>query len=340
MSKKYFDVELQRDRLRADREWDALIRSRDLVIFDEAQTWPEVFMRLREAIEEDPARKGRFLLAGSVSCSWMSPIIELTPLLLGELPPTTTLDSLWLYGGYPDGGLMDSGRFPKWQLDYLALMAQRELPNCGMPAWPDVTDRLFRITAALHGQIWNSSRVAQSLRLTYHTVNTYLDFFERAFLVRRLEPYQASTGKRLVQRPRVYWRDSGLLHALLNAGEQNLLEQPWAEASWRSFVIEQILGAFSVLGKVFQPYYFRTSDRHEIDLVLESENELWAIDIKLTPAPGLDDINRLNKTADMIGAKRRFLISRTTRSVEDTQRGSLNLLGFIDLLKVCRDFAN
>lgn len=340
----YFDLEQEGERLRLDLEWDELAARKELVILDEAQAWPEVFVRLRGAIDADRKRAGRFLLLGSVSPSLMVEvseslagrlsIVELTPFLLGELSKRASLRRLWLCGGYPEGGVLKPERYPRWQLDYLALLSQRDLPTWGLNARPRTTDRLLRMLAALHGQVWNASQVGKGLGLSYHTVDTYLDYLDGAFLIRRLQPYAANIRKRLVKSPKVYWRDSGLLHALLNVPDElALFVQPWVGASWEGFVIEQVIGELSSRGRQFAAYHFRTSDQYELDLVLELGGELWAVEVKLTASPSPADMNRLEKTADMIGASRRFLISQTRRSTGDDRRASLSLPSFLDTLR-------
>lgn len=340
----YFDLEQEPERLRANLEWDSLAASKDLVILDEAQSWPEVFTRLRGAIDRDRKRYGRFLLLGSVSPSLMVQVseslagrlslVELTPLLWSELTSNPSRERLWLCGGYPDGGVLEPRRYPQWQLDYLALLSQRDLPNWGLPAKPQMTDRLLRMLAALHGQVWNASQVGQSLGLSYQTVNTYLDYLAGAFLIRRLPPYLPNIRKRLVKSPRIYWRDTGLLHALLNVpDEQALLAQPGVGASWEGFVIHQAIGEMFSRGLNFNAYYFRTSDQHELDLILDFGKELWAIEVKLTSSPGPADMDRLNRAADMIGATRRFLVTKTSRPTAGEHRASCNLESFIDRLR-------
>ena len=339
----YFDLEQEPERLRADLKWDDLTAGNDLVIFDEAQSWPEVFPRLRGAIDRERKRTRRFLLLGSVSPSLMVHVseslagrlslMELTPLLWNELTTRASRGRLWLCGGYPDGGVLEPGRYPQWQLDYLALLGQRDLPAWGLPSKPQATDRLMRMLAALHGQVWNASQVGQSLGLSYHTVNSYLDYLEGAFLIRRVPAYQANIRKRLVKSPRVYWRDTGLLHALLNVrDERSLLAQPWVGASWEGFVIEQIIGEMSAHGESVRPYYFRTSDHYELDLVLEVGRERWAIEVKLTSSPRPEDMDSLNRAADMIDATRRFLVTRTSKPTGDAKRASCNLPWLIERL--------
>jgi predicted AAA+ superfamily ATPase len=340
---EYFDLEQESERLRADLGWDSLVAGKSLVVFDEGQSWPELFRRLRGAIDRDRKRNGRFLLLGSVSPSLMVHVsqslagrlslVELTPLLWSELTTKASQERRWLCGGYPDGGVLDSKSFPRWELDYLTLIVQRDLPNWGLPSKPQTTDRLIRMLAALHGQTWNASQVGQSLGLSYQTVNSYVDYLAGAFLIRRLPPYQTNMRKRLVKSPRVYWRDSGLLHALLNvADDRSLLSQPWVGASWEGFVIETLIGELSSRGVAFTPYYFRTSDRHELDLVLDFGHERWAVEVKLTASPSPADMDRLNKTADMIHARRRFLVTKTTKPAGDGTRGSENLVSLLRLV--------
>ncbi|GAB4366025.1 MAG: ATP-binding protein [Deltaproteobacteria bacterium] len=340
----YFDLEQPPDRLRLDLEWEELTARKGLVILDEAQAWPEIFPRLRGAIDRDRSSTGRFLLLGSVSPSLMVKVseslagrlslVELTPFLWTELKEKGARDRRWLCGGYPEGGILKFARFPQWQRDYLSLLSQRDLPAWGLPARPQTTDRLLRMLAALHGQAWNASQVGQSLGLSYQTVNSYLEYLVGAFLIRRLPPYQANLRKRLVKTPKVYWRDTGLLHALANVSDANsLLVQPWVGASWEGYVIEQALGVLSAEGRACDAFYFRTSDRYEIDLLLDFGKERWAVEIKLTSSPGAEEMARLDKAADMVEASRRFLVSQTRRPSGSGRRISCDLPSFLDFLR-------
>ena len=339
----YFDLEQEPERVRLDLEWDRALLGRELAVLDEAQAWPEIFPRLRGAIDQDRARNGRFLLLGSVSPAMMTQVseslagrlsvTELTPLLCNELPSEASRQRLWLTGGFPDGGVLSPRRFPTWQTDYLNLLIQRDLPNWGLPARPQLTSRLIRMLAAVHGQTWNASQLGKSLGISYHTVNTYLDYFIGAFLVRSLPPYHANIKKRLVKSPKVYWRDSGVLHSLLNVRDRSsLLHQPWVGASWEGFVIEQILGVLSSLGRQVDAYHLRAGDQHEIDLLLESGRELCAIEIKLTTSPSVADLRQLDRLADLVGASRRYLVSQTKTSAGDDRRASTNLPQLLEFL--------
>lgn len=316
---RYYDLEQETDRLRLDIEWADVAASGSLVILDEVQAAPEVFARLRGAIDADRRRNGRFLLLGSVSPALMMraseslagrlSVIELTPLSFGELDAEARA-RLWLCGGFPDGGVLHARGFPEWQHDYLNLLSQRDLPSWGLPARAAVTRRLFRMLAAVHGQQWNASQIGKSLGMSYHTVNRYVDHLEDAFLVRRLPAYHANVRKRLVKRPKMYWRDTGLLHSLLGVGSMDeLLRQPWVGSSWEGHVVDQIITAMQQAGRLFGAWYLRTSDGREIDLVIEVGSELWAVEVKLTTRPGPTDMARLKQSADLIGADHRFLVT-------------------------------
>ena len=337
---RYFDLEQEPDRLRLDLEWEEAAGGSRLVVLDEAQSWPEIFPRLRGAIDGDRRRNGRFLLLGSISPSLMTQVseslagrlsvVELTPLLHTELRSDPQRRRLWLYGGYPDGGVLNGRGFPVWQRDYLSLLVQRDLPNWGLPAHPRTTHRLLLMLAAAHGQEWNASQVGKSLGLSYHTVNSYLDYLEGAFLVRRLPAWRGNLRKRIVKRPKVYWRDAGLLHALLNVHDRNaLLGQPWVGASWEGFVIDQTLASLQSAGARFEAFHLRTSDQREIDLLIDIGTELWAMEIKLTTRPALGDMARLEANADLVHADRRFLVCGRSDFIESGARVICDLEGLV-----------
>ena len=340
---RYYDLEQEPDRLRLDLEWDAACAGRDLVVLDEAQTMPDIFPRLRGAIDAARRRNGRFLLLGSISPALMRHVseslagrlalVELTPLALSELEAEVRRERRWLCGGYPDGGLLNGRRFPTWQLDYLALLGQRDLPNWGLSAPPRTTDRLLRMLAAVNAQQWNPTQIGKSLAVSYHTVNHYVDYLEGAFLVRRLDPFHANIRKRLVKRPKLYWRDSGLLHALLGVGDRKaLLQQPWVGASWEGFVIDQALTALQHADRSYQAWHFRTSDRREIDLLLEVDGQLWALEIKLTARARREDMAKLNTNADLVGADRRFLVCLRCERIETERQVACDVAGLVEII--------
>jgi predicted AAA+ superfamily ATPase len=259
--------------------------------------------------------------------------VELTPFLLPELS-ASALARLWLNGGFPDGGVLRVRRFPAWQRDYLALMAQRDLPAWGLTARPQATERLLHMLAAAHGQPWNASALGQSLGLSYHTVNGYLDFLEGAYLVRRLAPWSGNIRKRLTRSPRVYLRDSGLLHVLLRIGSRTeLLRHPAAGASWEGFVIEQVLGSLAARARDADACFVRTSDGYEIDLLLTLGGARVAVEIKLSAHATPQDLARLERVADMVSAEHRYIVCQTAHPAASATRGVLDLASIIKRLQ-------
>ncbi len=338
----WFDLEAAGDATRLDVEWDTLVNGRRLVILDEAQRIPELFPRLRAAIDGDRKRNGRFLLLGSVSPELMRGVSEslagrlstvrLAPLLLPELR-ARQLDDLWLCGGFPDGGVLGTRTFPVWQDDYLEALITRDLPTWGLPTRPQQTRRLLRMLATCHAQTLNASQLGASLSLDHKTVVRYCDFLEGAFLIRLLQPFSTNTQKRLVRSPRLLWRDSGLLHALSGVTSlEQLYAQPWVGSSWEGFVIEQTIGTAETLGLRCRPYWFRTSDGYELDLVLDFGTERWAIEVKLTSHPTPAMVQRLERTADLIDASRRILVCRVSRKSENATTLVTHLSGWLNVL--------
>lgn len=337
---EYFDLEQESDRVRLDLEWTRLVAGRTRVILDEAQTHPAVFPRLRAAIDADRSRNGRFILLGAVSPALMRSVseslagrmavIELTPFLWNELAARPMRSRLWLMGGFPDGGVRRPAAFPQWANSYLRLITERDLPALGIPCTPQVTQKLLRMMAALNGQQWNASELGRSMGVNYQTVTRYVDFIEGAFLLRRLPAFHANLSKRLVKAPKIHWRDTGLLHATLGIDSDDALRHhPAVGASWESFVVEQALGMLAALGVPHSAFHFRTSDGYELDLVLESGRERWAVEIKLTSDPSPHDLARLEKCAAMVSATRAILVSQVAADAGDKHRLSCGIDRFL-----------
>jgi predicted AAA+ superfamily ATPase len=337
LARRYFNLEAPEERTQLDARWDEVVAGEGPIVFDEAQQWPELFRRLRGAIDERRKENGRFILLGSIAPSLMRgvgeslagrmAVLELAPFNLGEVGD---LERLWLYGGFPDGGVLGGEAYPVWQDSYLRAMAERDLPMWGLPAKPMVTQRLFRMAAAEQGAILNLSKIGQSLGLSHHTVSAYLDQLEGAFLIRRLPPFATNLRKRLVKAPRLYWRDTGVLHALLRApAGDDLLAQSWAGASWEGFVIEQILSARGARGESGDAYFFRSHDGYEADLVIENGRVREVIEIKLTSGPPPEDLARLAQVGEMIQASRVVLLCRVRNSITSGHQWVTNLVDYL-----------
>lgn len=338
----YFDLETESDRIKLDAQWPDIINADKLIILDEAQTMPEIFPRLRSVIDKQRKRMGRFMILGSVSPALMKQVseslagrlclIELTPFVLRELPKKP-IDDVWLYGGFPDGGILDPSQYPHWENDYLTLLVQRDLPQWGLPAKPMTIQRLLKMVAAVHGQNWNASQIGSSIGLNYQTINSYLEYIQGCFIVRLLEPYSVNISKRIRKSPKIYFRDSGLRHALMQVKNMDdLFSQPWVGASWEGFIIEQIINNLKTADIIFNPYYLRTSDQYEIDLLLDFGKRLYAIEVKLTSSPDSDDVKRFRKAADMIKADKAILISRTHEYIASDKFISTNIEQGLEVL--------
>jgi predicted AAA+ superfamily ATPase len=339
LSDVHYDIEQDQEITRLDIEWLRRMRGRELVILDEIQRMPELFLRLRATIDEQRSRTGRFLMTESFA----SPLIKSLegryalcelPLLLASEVPETAWDALWAAGGYPENfGALDP--FPVWQQAYLERIVQRDLPNGGFPAPPLVAERLLRMLALAHGQPWNASQIAKSLGISYHTVNTYVSFLERAHLVRRLPASTLQIRKRLVKSPKFYWRDTGLLHTLRGLTDTaHLYAQPWVGASWEGWVIEQIIGHLQTGGHRVQAAHFCTSDQYALDLLLTHQGKRWGMNISISSAPDAGMLERLGAAARLAGADRAILVSRVAEPIERGDAVSLNLAGTLETLGV------
>jgi len=262
------------------------------LILDEAQAVPELFQALRGAIDARRAARGRFVLLGSAqpalvrgiaeSLAGRIAVIELDPLAACE---AATGDrpfdwrAVWLRGGFPDAL---RGAFREWWEAYLRMLLERDLPQYGVAADPLFMRRLLTMLAHQHGGLFNASAVGSSLGVSYHTIRRHVDVLESVFLVRRLAPYFRNVGKRLVKAPKVYLRDSGLLHHLLNITTfEDLANHPSRGASWEGFVIEDILRRERAARPATQPYFWRTAAGAEIDLILDRGSERVPIEIKI-----------------------------------------------------------
>jgi predicted AAA+ superfamily ATPase len=277
--------------LRSDPRFVLAGRERGGLIVDEAQAVAGTFAALRGLIDADRGRNGRFIVLGSAqpalvrgaaeSLAGRAVVIELAPLAACEAAaggPPGDWRTLWLKGGFPDAL---RGDFREWWEAYLRLFLERDLPQYGIAADPVLARRLLTMLAHQQGGILNASQLGSSLGVSYHTVQRYLAAFEQTFIVRTLQPYFRNVGKRLVKAPKVYLRDTGLLHHLLDISTHDaLLSHPVRGASWETFVIEDILRREAVAHPGSQAWFWRTAAGAEVDLVVERGSRRFAIEVK------------------------------------------------------------
>ncbi len=273
-----------------------------LIILDEVQRLPEVFAHLRGIIDKERRRGnrvGQFLFLGSASIDLLQQsseslagriaYLELHPVDLLEYVETRpkNMNLLWVRGGFPESLLAKTEASSlEWRRDFITTYLERDVPQLG-PRIPAETLRRFWTMLAHHqSSLFNAAQIARSLEVSGMTVGRYLDLMVDLLLVRRLPPWTVNIGKRLVRSPKVFLRDSGITHALLQIGTLNdLLSHPVVGGSWEGYVLENIM---SVAPSHVNPYFYRTVGGAEIDLVLEwSSKERWAIEIKRSSAPSL-----------------------------------------------------
>lgn len=297
----YLDLESEQDRARLAQPELYLVDHLDkLVILDEVHRAPGLFPILRGLIDRGRRagrRAGQYLLLGSASLDLLKQsgetlagritYLELTPFHLLEALDFSA-DELWVRGGFP-GSLLASNmvRSLRWRQDFIRSYLERDIPQFG-PRIPAETLRRFWSMLAHHqGGLLNTAQLARNLGVDVKTAGGYLDLLVDLLLVRRLPPWHANLGKRLVRSPKVYVRDSGLVHALLNIPDkETLLAHPVVGQSWECFVTESLL--VCVANKA-QGYFYRTSGGAEIDLLLAwPDGSLWAIEIKRSLAPKVE----------------------------------------------------
>jgi predicted AAA+ superfamily ATPase len=273
-----------------------------LIILDEVQRLPEVFAPLRGIIDKERRKgnkTGQFLFLGSASIDLLKQsseslagriaYIELHPVDVMEYGANSLgmMNELWLRGGFPESLLAKSDKDSiNWRLDFIKTYLERDIPQLGPRIPAETLERFWTMLAHNQGTVLNAAHLGRNLEVSGVTIGRYLDLMTDLLLVRRLKPWTFNMGKRLVRSPKIYIRDSGITHALLNIDTyNNLLGHPVVGGSWEGFVLENIM---SVAPTGMQPFYYGTPGGAEIDLVLEfSGSEKWAIEIKRRSSPSI-----------------------------------------------------
>ena len=289
----FFDLEDHRDLARMAEPTLALRDTGETVVIDEAQRLPDLFPTLRVLVDEN-RRPGRFVVLGSASPDLVGlaseslagrvTFVELGGFRLSDVGPDA-LDGLWLRGGLPESLLSESDESSnRWRDDYISTFLERDLGNLGFRFPATTMRRFWTMLAHYHGQTWNGARIARSIDVSESTVRRYVDALTDALVVRQLPPWFANISKRQVKSPRVYIRDSGLLHRLLGIDSMLDLERsPMLGASWEGMVIEQILTRFTNAN----PTYWSTHGGAELDLRLETGGRVVGFEIKRTTQPAV-----------------------------------------------------
>jgi len=316
----YLDLEAPADRAKlADPELYLGGQDGKLVILDEIQRMPDLFPVLRGVIDRRRRageKAGHFLILGSASVdllrqsseSLAGRIVyrELTPILADEWGDSGRLDELWVRGGYPESLLAaDEAASREWRDAFVSTYLERDIPQLGPRIPAETLRRFWTMLAHQQGGLFNAARLAGALGISGQTVGRYLDLMVDLLLVRRLPPWAGNAGKRLVRSPKVFVRDSGLVHALLGLGGLDaVLGHPVAGDSWEGMVIENLIAAAAPEGTAM---FYRTSAGAELDLVLEfGAEERWAIEVKRSLSPAVS--KGFHIACEDLGATHRYLV--------------------------------
>ena len=295
----HLDLELQEDLYKLDNPQAYLqMNAEKCIIIDEIQRLPSIFPLLRALIDQD-RRPARFIILGSASPEMVRHSSESLAdyVAYSELSPFSLLEAQnanidqskhWLVGGYPNALMAPDIEFTKiWILNFIYTFMERDIHLLGSDINIPMMDRFLKILAQLHSSILNVSDLSRSIGISVPTINKYLDLLEGGFLVRRLQPYFVNMGKRLVKTPKVYLRDTGILHSLANISSFDaLFGNPLIGASWEGYVIEQIYRCLEY--RTWSFYYYRTQIGAEVDLILISPSgKMTCIEIKSSNNPVL-----------------------------------------------------
>ncbi|KAF0207557.1 MAG: ATP-binding protein [Actinomycetota bacterium] len=327
-SLNYFDLEDPTSLARLDEPMTALGALEGLVVIDEVQRRPDLFPVLRVLVDRDLS-PARFLILGSASgelerqssesLAGRSERISMGGFTLAEVGASEQ-DRLWERGGFPRSFLATSDTDSAvWRSQFMQTLLERDLPQWGVSVPATALRRLWTIVAHYHGQTWNASDAARTLDVSQPMIKRYLDLLTDANVVRQLQPYYANLKKRQVKSPKVYVRDSGVLHRLLGiSGQKDLVEHPKVGASWEGFVIEQIIS----LERHEDAWFWATHQGAEIDLVMQREGRLLGVEIKRTDAPritpsvriALEDLG-LERVAIVYPGNKRYPLAASVEAV-------------------------
>lgn len=292
-SPSYFDLEDPMSTARLNEPMLALSPLRGLIVIDEIQRAPELFPVLR-VLADRPDIAANFLLLGSASPALLRrsseslagriEVIEVSGFTQDEVGVDQS-DKLWLRGGFPRAFLAKTEADSRaWRKQFLLALMERDLPQLGITLPAAGLQRFLSMLAHYHGQIWNAAEPARSLGISEGTVRRYLDILTGTYLVRQLQPWHENIGKRQVKAPKLYWRDTGLLHQLLGiADREALLGHPRCGASWEGHVLEQIIRRMNA----DEPYFWATHNGAELDALMMIDGKRIGFEIKRADAPRL-----------------------------------------------------
>lgn len=347
----YLDLELDSDLAKLDDAESYLRRfENQLLIIDEVQRKPDLFRVLRGLVDirkRAGERNAQFLILGSASRDLLQQssetlagrirYLELKPFSILEVHATDPLGfdpgKLWFRGGFPESYLaVSDDESWNWRSDFISSYVERDIPLMGLHIPATRMRRFWRMLAHFHGQQVNMSNLGKSLEISHTTVRHYLDILTDLYMIRQIQPWAGNTKKRIVKSPKIYLRDTGLLHRLLDISDyEMLLGNPVVGHSWEGFVVENLLGALS---DKWRFSYYRTTVQTEIDLIIEGpRGEIWAIEVKRSSASKVRA--GFHRACEDIGVSKKFVVysgSECFPMANDTEA-----IGLVELAQELRD---
>ncbi|MBI3315243.1 MAG: ATP-binding protein [Candidatus Omnitrophica bacterium] len=290
----FFDCENPRDVQRLSDPLTTLTDLEGMVVIDEIQRVPGLFPVLR--VLADRGGRVKYLILGSASAEMLRQSSET---LAGRIAfmeisgfhrenvPSGKLERLWLRGGFPRSYLAkgEAGSF-QWRQDFIATFLERDIPNLGLQIPPRMLQRFWSMLAHYHGRLFNASEIGRSLGVSDHTARRYLDLLAATFMIREIKPWFYNTKKRIIKSPKIYFRDSGILHALLSIEDKKgLITHPQLGGSWEGFAVEEAIRVLEI--REHQAFFWGVHTGAEMDLVFEKNGRLYGIEVKYTQVPAM-----------------------------------------------------
>lgn len=310
----FFDLENPHDIRRLEEPLLALENLEGLIVLDEIQRMPDLFPVLR-VLSDRLSKKAKFLILGSASQTLIRQSSEslagrISYLEIGgftlDLVGVEKKEKLWIRGTFPRSFLASSEEISyQWRQDFIAAFLERDIPQLGINISAKLLGRFWQMLAHYHGQVFNASEIGKSLGVSDHTAQRYLDLLSGTFMVRQLRPWYYNTKKRIIKRPKIYFRDSGIFHALLSLEKKkDVILHPKLGSSWEGFALEEVIKAIRL--KEDEAFFWGIHASAEIDLVFQKNGQLYGVEVKYSQAPGLTSSMRI--AFEELGLKQLWVI--------------------------------
>lgn len=333
----FFDLEHPRDVQRLEEPMLALENLSGLIVIDEIQKTPDLFPVLR--VLADRNKKAKYLILGSASRDLIRQSSEtlagrISYLEIGgfssQLVGASKTERLWFRGSFPRSFLaQNEAASYQWRQNFIATFLERDIPQLGINIPARSLGRFWRMLAHYHGQVFNASEIGRSLGVSDHTAQRYLDLLSGTFMVRQLRPWYSNTKKRIVKRPKIYFRDSGILHALFALeSKKDVLSHPKLGASWEGFALEEAVKTAGL--KEDEVFFWSVHSAAEVDLVFQKKGRLYGLEVKYAQAPRVT--NSMRSAMAELSLSHLWIIYPGTTSYQLER--NITVIPFLDLNKI------